>query len=43
MFTCLKLNKAQTPPANSFEELEDFRQLAIKEKLVYPLLVSGCL
>ena len=28
MFTCLKLNKAQTPPANSVEELEDFRQLA---------------
>ena len=30
MFTCLKLNKAQTPPANSPEELEDFRQLAYK-------------
>ena len=30
MFTCLKLNKAQTPPANSVEELEDFRQLAYK-------------
>ena len=28
MFTCLKLNNAQTPPANSVEELEDFRQLA---------------
>ena len=28
MFTCLKLNQAQTPPANSPEELEDFRQLA---------------
>ena len=32
MFTCFKLNKAQTPPANSVEELEDFRQLAIKKK-----------
>ena len=27
MFTCPKLNKALTPPSNSLEELEDFRQL----------------
>ena len=32
MFTCLKLNNAQTPPANSVEELEDFRQLAKRQK-----------
>ena len=41
MFTCLKLNKAQTPPANSFEELEDFRQLAIKKKAWLAALSSS--
>ena len=30
MFTCPKLNKALTPPSNSLEELEDFRQLSDK-------------
>ena len=30
MFTCPKLNKALTPPSNSMEELEHFRQLANK-------------
>ena len=30
MFTCQKLNKALTPPSNSLEELEDFRQLSDK-------------
>ena len=30
MFTCPKLNKALTPPSNSMEELEHFRQLAKK-------------
>ena len=30
MFTCPKLNKALTPPSNSLEELEHFRQLANK-------------
>ena len=30
MFTCPKLNKALTPPSNSLEELEHFRQLSNK-------------
>ena len=30
LFTCPKLNKAQIPPSNSLEELEDFRQWSNK-------------
>ena len=30
MSTCLKLNKALTPPSNTLEELEYFRQLSNK-------------
>ena len=30
MFTCPKLNKALTPPSNTLEELEYFRQLSNK-------------
>ena len=30
MDTCPKLNQALTPPSNSLEELEDFRQLSNK-------------
>ena len=30
MFTCPKLNKALTPPSNSMEEVENFRQLSDK-------------
>ena len=42
MFTCPKLNKALTPPSNSMEELEHFRQLANKF-MNFPGSPYGCL